>query len=98
MFLQDENWGENTTAITGNTSVQSGSMEDMGALWPDTEQKSAFPILCHRYIATTLTGLLSLVAFISPLAMLVLPKLGNLILAYLTLFKYFQVLDQILSL
>ncbi|CAI6368966.1 unnamed protein product [Macrosiphum euphorbiae] len=73
---QDENWGENTTAITGNTSVQSGSMEEMGALWPDTEQKSAFPILCHRYIATTLTGLLSLVAFLSPLAMLVLPKLG----------------------
>jgi len=53
-------------------------MEEMGALWPDTEQKSAFPILCHRYIATTLTGLLSLVAFLSPLAMLVLPKLGNL--------------------
>lgn len=52
-------------------------MEEMGALWPDTEQKSGFPILCHRYIATTLTGLLSLVAFLSPLAMLVLPKLGN---------------------
>jgi len=78
IVLQDENWGENTTAITGNTSIQSGSMEEMGALWPDTEQKSAFPILCHRYIATTLTGLLSLVAFLSPLAMLVLPKLGNL--------------------
>lgn len=67
----------------------------MGALWPDTEQKSAFPILCHRYIATTLTGLLSLVAFLSPLAMLVLPKLGNLfIINYLifqipfTLFMY----------
>lgn len=53
-------------------------MEEMGALWPDTEQKSGFPILCHRYIATTLTGLLSLVAFLSPLAMLVLPKLGSL--------------------
>lgn len=53
----------------------------MGALWPDTEQKSAFPILCHRYIATTLTGLLSLVAFLSPLAMLVLPKLGRFILS-----------------
>jgi len=55
LFIQDENWGENTTAITGNTSIQSGSMEEMGALWPDTEQKSSFPILCHRYIATTLT-------------------------------------------
>lgn len=77
LFIQDENWGENTTAITGNTSVQSGSMEEMGALWPDTEQNNAFPILCHRYIATTLTGLLSLFAFLSPLAMLVLPKLGN---------------------
>lgn len=57
-------------------------MEEMGALWPDTEQKSAFPILCHRYIATTLTGILSLVAFLSPLAMLVLPKLGNLVINY----------------
>ncbi|XP_050428336.1 vang-like protein 2 isoform X2 [Adelges cooleyi] len=73
---QDENWGENTTAITGNTSIQSGSMEEMGALWPDTEQKIGFPILCHRYIATALTGILSTVAFLSPLAMLVLPKLG----------------------
>ncbi|XP_050533485.1 vang-like protein 2 isoform X2 [Daktulosphaira vitifoliae] len=73
---QDENWGENTTAITGNTSVQSGSMEEMGALWQDIEQKSGFPILCHRYIATALTGSLSIIAFISPLAMLVLPKLG----------------------
>lgn len=52
-------------------------MEEMGALWPDTEQKSGFPILCHRYIASTLTGLLSLIAFLSPVAMLVLPKLGN---------------------
>lgn len=57
-------------------------MEEMGALWPDTEQKSAFPILCHRYIATTLTGLLSLIAFFSPLAMLVLPKLGNFVFTY----------------
>jgi len=70
--------------------VQSGSMEEMGALWPDTEQKSAFPILCHRYIATTLTGLLSLVAFLSPLAMLVLPKLGNLFT--ITNYLIFQVL------
>lgn len=62
----------------------------MGALWPDTEQKSAFPILCHRYIATTLTGLLSLVAFLSPLAMLVLPKLGNLFT--ITNYLIFQVL------
>ncbi|KAK3932792.1 Vang-like protein 1 [Frankliniella fusca] len=71
---QDDNWGENTTAVTGNTSEQSGSHEDLSQ-WmgePDTGLKFA----CHRYLGPILTGVLSVIAFFSPLAMVILPKLG----------------------
>lgn len=71
---QDENWGENTTAVTGNTSEQSGSVEDVN-LWP-TDPDTGFTFFCHRYIGSVFTYVLSVVAFLSPLAMVVLPKLG----------------------
>ncbi|XP_065214540.1 vang-like protein 2-B isoform X1 [Planococcus citri] len=72
---QDENWGENTTAITGNTSEQSGSVEDM-ALWPGSETDSGIKFFCHRYITSIVTIVFSLIAFLSPLVMLILPKIG----------------------
>ncbi|KAK7870201.1 hypothetical protein R5R35_012748 [Gryllus longicercus] len=73
---QDDNWGENTTAVTGNTSEQSDA-EDMGmsGQWigePDT----GISFVCQRYLGSVLTGVLSVAAFVSPLAMVVLPKLG----------------------
>ncbi|KAL3279415.1 hypothetical protein HHI36_016926 [Cryptolaemus montrouzieri] len=71
---QDDNWGENTTAITGNTSEQSQSTEDVNN-WPG-EPDTGFGFICQRYISAAFTYLLSLVAFLSPLAMVVLPKLG----------------------
>uniref|UniRef100_A0A1B6E0L4 Vang-like protein n=1 Tax=Clastoptera arizonana TaxID=38151 RepID=A0A1B6E0L4_9HEMI len=71
---QDENWGENTTAVTGNTSEQSGSVEDV-SLWP-SDPDTGIVFLCHRYIGSVLTLLISVAAFLSPLAMVVLPKLG----------------------
>lgn len=40
---------------------------------PDTGLKFA----CHRYLGPILTGILSIIAFFSPLAMVVLPKLGK---------------------
>lgn len=75
LIAQDENWGENTTAVTGNTSEQSGSVEDM-ALWPGPESDSGIQFFCHRHITSIVTVLLSLVAFLSPLVMLILPKIG----------------------
>lgn len=39
---------------------------------PDTGLKFA----CHRYLGPILTGVLSVIAFLSPLAMVILPKLG----------------------
>lgn len=74
-FLQDENWGENTTAVTGNTSEQSGSVEDI-ALWSGSESDSGFKFFCHKHITSVVTVMLSLVAFLSPLVMLILPKIG----------------------
>lgn len=73
--FQDDNWGENTTAVTGNTSEQSGSVEDV-SLWP-TDADTGLAFLCHRYIGSVITAILSVVAFVSPLAMAVLPKLGK---------------------
>lgn len=71
---QDDNWGENTTAVTGNTSEQSQSTEDVSN-WPG-EPDTGLTFLCHRYMGTTITIFLSIAAFLSPLAMVVLPKLG----------------------
>ncbi|KAK5650395.1 hypothetical protein RI129_001424 [Pyrocoelia pectoralis] len=71
---QDDNWGENTTAITGNTSEQSQSTEDVSN-WPG-EPDTGLGFYCQRYIGTIMTLILSIAAFISPLAMVVLPKIG----------------------
>lgn len=79
---QDENWGENTTAVTGNTSEQSGSVEDVGGgaggggwggAYPD---EGGLAFVCQRYIGTLMSAAISLVAFLSPVAMVVLPKIG----------------------
>lgn len=71
---QDDNWGENTTAITGNTSEQSESTEDVSN-WPG-EPDTGLNFICQRYVGTVLTYVLSISAFISPLAMVILPKIG----------------------
>ncbi|KAK6636898.1 hypothetical protein RUM43_010562 [Polyplax serrata] len=71
---QDENWGENTTAITGNTSEQSESLEDVSH-WAN-ENDVGFGFACQKFFGTTLTGFISAAAFLSPLAMVVLPKIG----------------------
>ncbi|ELT97931.1 hypothetical protein CAPTEDRAFT_198451 [Capitella teleta] len=70
---QDDNWGETTTAITGATSETGFSMEDMSRINKDLEESIGFN--CARYVGSILAGLLGLVAFLSPIAMVVLPKL-----------------------
>ncbi|XP_014239955.1 vang-like protein 2 isoform X2 [Cimex lectularius] len=71
---QDDNWGENTTAVTGNTSDQSGSVEEVN-LWP-SEPDAGIGFTCSRYVSTAIAILLSFVAFVSPILMLILPKIG----------------------
>lgn len=71
---QDDNWGENTTAITGNTSEQSGSTEDVSN-WPG-EPDTGLSFICQQYLGSVFTYVISVSAFLSPIAMVVLPKLG----------------------
>ncbi|XP_063225353.1 vang-like protein 2 [Bacillus rossius redtenbacheri] len=72
---QDDNWGENTTAVTGNTSEQSDAEEASVGSWHG-DPDAGLGFLCHRHLGSALTLLLSVLAFLSPLAMVVLPKLG----------------------
>lgn len=71
---QDENWGENTTAVTGNTSDRSESTEDVSH-WPN-ESDSTFGSSCNRYVGPIVAMILGISAFLSPIAMVILPKLG----------------------
>lgn len=72
---QDENWGENTTAITGNTSELSLSMEDVSN-WQANNNSKGLGTACQRYVETTLSFMINMAAFFSPLAMVMMPKLG----------------------
>lgn len=71
---QDENWGENTTAVTGNTSDRSESSDDVSN-WPHDTDRS-FGFTCHRYFSLAATAILLAVAFMSPIVMVLMPKLG----------------------
>jgi len=73
---QDDNWGDNTTAITGNTSETGFSMEDMRGKFGKENFEETIGIGCARYVGTTLASILSVIAFLSPIAMVILPKLG----------------------
>lgn len=70
---QDDNWGDNTTAITGNTSDRSLSDEDVSRLGRDPVLPATFR--CQMWAGTVFTALLSLAAFLSPVIMVVLPKI-----------------------
>ncbi|KAH8253767.1 hypothetical protein KR032_006827 [Drosophila birchii] len=72
---QDENWGENTTAVTGNTSEQSISMEDINNMW-HRENDKGFGFACRRYVESSFYFLLGCAAFFSPVAMVVMPHVG----------------------
>ncbi|XP_011178748.1 vang-like protein 2 [Zeugodacus cucurbitae] len=72
---QDENWGENTTAVTGNTSEQSISMEDINNAW-HRENDTSFGFACRRRLESAFSLLLGFVSFFSPVAMVVMPRMG----------------------
>ncbi|XP_055855649.1 vang-like protein 2-B [Episyrphus balteatus] len=72
---QDENWGENTTAVTGNTSEQSISMEDINSTW-NRDNETSLGFACKRYIESVFCLILGFVSFFSPVAMVMMPKLG----------------------
>ncbi|KAH3828969.1 hypothetical protein DPMN_130957 [Dreissena polymorpha] len=64
---QDDNWGDNTTAYTGNTSETGFSMDDMRRFAKESfDDDSSSGIDCCRYITTGFAGLISLMAFFFP--------------------------------
>ncbi|XP_061401672.1 vang-like protein 2-B [Musca vetustissima] len=73
---QDDNWGENTTAVTGNTSEQSISMEDINNAWHREMNDTGFGFKCRRYLESIFSFLLGFGAFFSPVAMVVMPHMG----------------------
>lgn len=102
-FFQDDGWGDNGTAITGNTSVASGSMDDVSRLgggghqdpgrgdqnggldsggWNNgvmsqfqTQPNLGWAFGCQRYVGTVAAGLLAILAVLTPIAMVALPRL-----------------------
>lgn len=73
---QDENWGENTTAITGNTSEQSISMEDINGAWHREMSETGFGFKCRRYLESVCSLCLGCGSFLSPIAMIIMPRMG----------------------
>ncbi|XP_064874891.1 vang-like protein 1 [Oncorhynchus nerka] len=70
--VQDDNWGETTTAVTG-TSEHSLSQEDIVRITKDLEDSVGLD--CRRYFSLTLAVVLGLLVFLTPLAFLALPHL-----------------------
>jgi hypothetical protein len=70
---QDENWGTETH-ITGNTSEQSISMEDVNSNWATTNSGGSFA--CQKHVERIISLMLCMAAFCSPIAMALLPKIG----------------------
>lgn len=66
-------WGETMTVLTGATSEFNYSLEDVDES-KDLENSIGFR--CARYAGTVFASFIGLVAFLSPIAMLVLPRVG----------------------
>lgn len=77
MNAHDENWEEATTAITGTTSEAGFSIEDVSRLNKILEESVGFK--CAKYFGSVVAAAVGIVAFLSPIVMVVLPKIGLLV-------------------
>jgi len=73
---EDDTWMETTTAVTTTTFSDAGfsSVENMSRLNKNLELSVGFA--CARYIGTVVSGIIGLLAYVSPIIMIVLPKTG----------------------
>jgi len=73
---EDDTWMETTTAVTTTTFSEAGfsSVENMSRLNKNLELSVGFA--CARYVGTFVSGIIGLLAFVSPIVMIVLPKSG----------------------
>lgn len=96
---QDDGWGDNATALTGNTSVASGSMDDVSRLgggdggrggdggpndpaWSSnamgqfqSQGNLGWNFKCQRYLGSITAAVLAALAVITPVAMVLLPRM-----------------------
>lgn len=71
----DDRWADNTTAITGNTSDHSGSFDDLSRLDKENLLGSSLQMQCQMWSGAIIGIVLSACAFLSPILMVILPKL-----------------------
>ncbi|NWI08533.1 VNG2A protein, partial [Crypturellus soui] len=69
---RDDNWGETTTVVTG-TSEHSISHDDISRITKDMEDSARLD--CSRHLGVALAAALALLAFLTPLAFVLLPQL-----------------------
>ncbi|NXF38269.1 VNG2A protein, partial [Nyctibius bracteatus] len=69
---RDDNWGETTTVVTG-TSEHSISHDDITRITKDMEDSAHLD--CSRHLGVALAGALALLAFLTPVAFMLLPQL-----------------------
>ena len=67
---------ETTTAVTTTTFSEAGfsSVENMSRLNKNLELSVGFA--CARYVGTVVSGIIGLLAYLSPIVMVILPKTG----------------------
>ncbi|XP_071435592.1 vang-like protein 2 isoform X1 [Pithys albifrons albifrons] len=70
--IEDDNWGETTTVVTG-TSEHSISHDDITRITKDMEDSAHLD--CSRHLGVALGAALALLAFLTPLAFMLLPQL-----------------------
>jgi len=70
---RDSQWGETTTVVTGATSEFNYSLEDVNT---DRDFDGGLGYRCARYAGSAFVAIVSILAFLSPIAMVVLPRVG----------------------
>lgn len=68
---QSDDWGDNTTAMTGLSDLAFGP--EKGVNW-GSEQEEGWRFQCQRYAGSYVSAILSVIAFFSPVLMIVLPR------------------------
>ena len=82
LFLQSDNWGEVGTAVTtATTEIDYGQIDAMDPnssmdKWKLLQTDRGMSFRCKRHAGSLMTGLLAMLAFLSPILMVILPLIG----------------------
>ena len=79
ILLQDNDWGDNTTAVTGLSDL-AFPPESMGKWGEDLTPNEnidydGWRFICQRYMGTWTAAALSILAFFSPILMVIIPQM-----------------------